>query len=157
MTLKIKKVDSIPEKLTLFLMPLGKAAADNVLKNLKSDLKQQKFTSFMLENFNREFLSAGEVKRFAGKHGIEKLEALLNIRNALDTENEILKNGIAAAKSKNACIKISDLDINGTDLENLGFSGKEIGDILKNLLKSVTDGDTKNKKSDLIKSISALK
>lgn len=51
------------------------------------------------------------------------------------------------------CVK--DLKINGFDLINLGFKGKEIGDCLEYLLQKVIDGETENEKPALIKFVKA--
>lgn len=45
---------------------------------------------------------------------------------------------------------LKDLAINGTDLNKLGYEGKEIGDILKTLLNLVIEEDIKNNKEDLL-------
>lgn len=46
---------------------------------------------------------------------------------------------------------VKDLKINGFDLINLGFKGKEIGDILSTVLEMVIDGKIENEKDILLK------
>ena len=46
---------------------------------------------------------------------------------------------------------VKDLKINGFDLINLGFKGKEIGDILSAVLEMVIDGKLENEKDILLK------
>ena len=53
--------------------------------------------------------------------------------------------------------KISDLKINGDDIKALGFSGKEIGKILKYLLNIVIEDKEKNEKSELIELVGEYK
>ncbi len=148
-----EEIDSLTDtesKLTLFLSPLGAQAADNALCGLKCDNRQRRITAFILENEDRVFVSAGEVKRLAGEHGIDRLKMLLAYREAVGkTDDEILKAGIKAADEKNACLKISDLAVNGGDIAALGFKGRQIGETLNKLLKAVTDGELRNEKNIL--------
>lgn len=51
---------------------------------------------------------------------------------------------------------LKNLAVNGKDIENMGFKGKEIGEILKNLLDFVIDNPEENKKETLIKKIKEL-
>ena len=46
---------------------------------------------------------------------------------------------------------IKDLKINGFDLMNLGFKGKEIGNSLDCILQKVINGDIENNKETLLK------
>ena len=53
-------------------------------------------------------------------------------------------------RQNNECLKIADLDINGTDLSTqLNLSGKEIGNALNRLLIAVIEGKCPNKKDAL--------
>ncbi len=51
------------------------------------------------------------------------------------------------------CVTLKDLKINGNDLKAAGFKGKEIGEILKNLLEKVIDGEIENDRKTLLRSI----
>lgn len=53
--------------------------------------------------------------------------------------------------SSKACVKKSDLAVNGHDIAELGFVGKDIGTILAHVLSRVIDGDISNDKSLIIK------
>ncbi len=53
-------------------------------------------------------------------------------------------------KEENDCLKISDLAIDGNDLLNLGYKGKEIGDTLSLLLKIVIEEKLENKEDKII-------
>ena len=48
-------------------------------------------------------------------------------------------------------IEIADLDIDGSDLEELGISGPEVGVTLRKLLQAVINDPKKNNRSELIK------
>ena len=52
-----------------------------------------------------------------------------------------------------ASVKLKNLDLNGEDLIELGYSGKDIGIILNNLVDLVLQDKIKNEKKALIKAI----
>jgi tRNA nucleotidyltransferase (CCA-adding enzyme) len=64
----------------------------------------------------------------------------------LESMEKIAENIISSKE----CISISQLDINGTDIANLGAEGRQIGDVLGNLLSLVIDGRVDNVKSKLV-------
>ena len=52
--------------------------------------------------------------------------------------------------SENACVKLSDLAVNGQDIAALGAKGREIGEILSTLLDEVIDGKIQNERTALL-------
>ena len=70
----------------------------------------------------------------------EELQNLVTTESLLD---EIIANGEPYS--------IKDLKINGFDLMNLGFKGKEIGNCLDCILQKVINGDIENNKEKLLK------
>ncbi len=65
----------------------------------------------------------------------------------LESMEEIAHSVIAAKE----CTSISQLSVNGKDIAALGALGKEIGDILENLLSLVIEGKIDNTKNELLK------
>ena len=53
-------------------------------------------------------------------------------------------------EEENPCLKISDLKINGNDLISLGYTGKEIGNILEKTLNKILKNELTNSKEDII-------
>jgi tRNA nucleotidyltransferase (CCA-adding enzyme) len=53
--------------------------------------------------------------------------------------------------SKNDCLAIKDLKINGNDLISLGYSGKKIGIILEDVLDNILNYNLDNNYDDIIK------
>ena len=51
---------------------------------------------------------------------------------------------------QNQCLKVTDLAVNGNDMLDLGFSGKEIGGILDEMLDNVIEEKLENERSTLI-------
>ena len=97
-----------------------------------------------------------QLKRLLNRYGVDIVKNLIKVRVAdITAQNPkyLLKrlNKIFFVKSiledilnNKECFSRKDLDINGNDLINLGFRGKEIGEILNSCLKSVIDGETLN-------------
>ena len=86
-----------------------------------------------------------EVKR-ADKLGQNPKMTGEELQNLVTTES-LVDEIIANAEP----YSVKDLKINGFDLINLGFKGKEIGDILSAVLEMVIDGKLENEKDTLLK------
>ena len=70
----------------------------------------------------------------------------------LDKSEKELDNAVQNGE----CMSIGELEINGDNLKNIGFCGKEIGTMLSLLLKKVIVGEVKNKKDKLLEVSKAL-
>ena len=57
----------------------------------------------------------------------------------------------------NSCFNLKNLNINGYDLINLGYNGKEIGNTLNYLLEAVINDEVVNEKDSLIKYLNKYK
>lgn len=100
------------------------------------------------------------VRRFINRVGVDHIEKLFKLRIADATSNpknmwdpkeiEILQDRISVILEADNALKISDLDIDGNDLLALGYSGKNIGNILTFLLEKVLDDPKLNNKSLLL-------
>lgn len=78
-------------------------------------------------------------------HNLGKKEVLFEIERLMSLEEEakmIIK--------RREPYKISELAVNGHDLISLGFSGRDIGDKLSEILTLVMDGRLKNTKKDIL-------
>ena len=78
-------------------------------------------------------------------HNLGKKEVLFEIERLMSLEEEakmIIK--------RREPYKISELAVNGHDLISLGFSGREIGDKLSEILTLVMDGKLNNTKTDIL-------
>jgi len=99
------------------------------------------------------------IRRFIQRVGEENIEDLFRLRIADatcnpksswdPTEIDRLQARISKVLSEDNALKISDLDIDGNDLKEMGYNGKEIGDILQKLLDKVIDDPVLNEKSRL--------
>jgi hypothetical protein len=99
------------------------------------------------------------IRRFIQRVGEENIEDLFRLRiadatcnpkSAWDpTEIDRLQARISKVLSEDSALKISDLDIDGNDLKEMGYNGKEIGEILQYLLEKVIDDPVLNQKVKL--------
>jgi hypothetical protein len=98
------------------------------------------------------------VRNIGGEEAIDDLiklriaDATANPKGSFD-EQEILalQKRIAEVREKDMALKVSDLDISGTDLKKLGIeAGPKMGEILKSLLEMVIEDPTVNDKEGLL-------
>lgn len=148
----IKNCTSVEMRFAALISALDEAAADNICKRLKTDNRFRKTVCYYISNMNREFSSVGEVRRFSGETGKEKLPGLITFRKASGRENdEYLIKTAEYLCGENICLSVHDLDVNGRELQQLGIDGKNIGICLESLLREVTEDRLKNEKEELLK------
>lgn len=104
--------------------------------------------------------SDGAIRRFIRKVGVENIEDIFRLRIADATSNpksawdpteiERLQYRISKVLEQDNAFKVTDLEITGNDLLELGFSGKKIGEVLNKLLELVMDDVSLNEKDKLI-------
>lgn len=102
------------------------------------------------------------VKRKLNEYGEELFFDLMEIRRAdgkaqgtviatEETEKMLEIEKVAREiVSRADCYKLSDLKINGKDLENMGFHGERVGDALNFVLDAVINGDIQNDRERLL-------
>ncbi len=103
------------------------------------------------------------VKRWLNKIGEEQFRRLLNVRRAdikaqadINQETRLQKIDnigyiLEEVLQDDECFSLKDLAVNGKDLITIGYKpGKEIGDVLNNLLDSVISGEYINEKEKLL-------
>lgn len=108
----------------------------------------------ILTYLNVKISNAYDVKKVICAIGYENFYKLLDVRNALeifDNAKDILQN------ISGDCIFIKDLAVSGNDIKFLGFSGKEIGNVLKYLLDIVHKFPEKNSFDELISLAAMMK
>ena len=89
-----------------------------------------------------------EIKFYISSLGRDNAETIISYRKAMFDEDA---NGKATAiLNGNSPLFLSELAINGRDLNNLGVKGKDIGEALDILLASVLKGEVENEKNALL-------
>ena len=113
-----------------------------------------------IEKINEKAWSDSAVRRFMSRVGEENIEDLFHLRiadagsnaNAAFQPKEIehLQRRISEVREKDMALKITDLDISGEDIVDLGIPrGPEVGKILNYLLDEVLEDPLQNTKENL--------
>lgn len=136
--------------------------AFEILKRLRYDNKTiSVVTKLIYHHDDRLYNAPQNVKKHASKFGFEFLYLLDKVSRAdMLAQNPEMSNRFSdcdnyigllkKVEEENACLKISDLKLNGNDLISLGYQGKEIGNTLEMLLDKVLKNEIKNSKEDLM-------
>ena len=101
------------------------------------------------------------IKRLLSKHGVEAARQLIGLHRA-DTggQSAVCKPRLAVFDTmdaiveeilrEEACFSLKDLAVNGTDMLDLGFRGREIGAVLQKCLDAVLDERAANDREELL-------
>lgn len=139
--------------------------AERTLKLLKYDNDTTKKVLFLVRNHDIEITDDKIViKKLLSKFGEQALVDLIDVHIADDSAKNIQnripryqrsKEIIAEIIEKNECCSLKQLDVNGNDLMQAGFSGKDIKIALEVLLDCVIEEKYANNKDVLLKNICA--
>ena len=138
----------------------GAEISEKILKRLKYDNNTIKSVITLIKYHDYEFRSRKSIKKIMSVTGPELFMKLIDVQQAdadsKDGQCNSPLNDLPALKaaaeeilSKNECLNIKDLKINGNHLIALGASGKQIGVILNTLLDNVINGNLENNYDDL--------
>ena len=133
----------------------------NIINNLRYSNKVINYCNDIMEYMIKDLEKIDNIviKRYLNNIGYEKLNKVFKLKLIynvfLDNKNKaeffrqcIIK--LNEIENSKECYKISDLDINGKILKDLGYKGKEIGEKLNFLLDEVIKNPLLNKKDILI-------
>lgn len=143
---------------------LSAELAKKALKRLKYDNKTIEEIVLLIQYHSHTLKSKKNIKRIMAKLGkkiffklidVQKADASAKMDFCLEKLSELEEVEQIAKKiiTDNECISVSELAINGYDLLNMGFKGKEIGFILNQLLSDVIDGKINNSKIVLLENV----
>lgn len=149
---------------------ISREMAKNILDDFKFDNETKYKILTLIKNHDKYMAPKNKyVKEKLGEFGEELFFDLIKVRIADDESknHELIKDNLKRFRDtedfakkvirNKEPYKISDLKINGDDIKSLGFSGKEIGKILKYLLNIVIEDKDKNEKSKLIELVREYK
>ena len=137
---------------------------DTIMKRLRFD-NDTREKVVQLVYYHDATFEVGEkyIKRWLNKIGEEQFRRLLNVRVAdikaqayTEQESRLQKIDnieyiLEEVLQKDECFSLKDLAVNGNDLIEIGYKpGKEIGEVLNNLLDLVISGEYKNEKEKLL-------
>lgn len=137
---------------------------DEIMKRLRFDNDTREKVVELVYYHDATFeVGKKYVKRWLNKIGEEQFRRLLNVRKAdikaqadIDQETRLQKIDnigyiLEEVLQDDECFSLKDLAVNGKDLIAIGYkSGKEIGEILNNLLDLVISGEYINEKEKLL-------
>ena len=137
---------------------------DKIMKRLRFDNDTREKVVKLVYYHDATFeVGKKYVKKWLNKIGEEQFRRLLNVRRAdikaqtdINQETRLQKIDnigyiLEEVLQDNECFSIKDLAVNGKDLITIGYKpGKEIGEVLNNLLDSVISGEYKNEKEKLL-------
>lgn len=152
----MKMPEEICDRLFALLYKTDINLCRNILNRLKSDNFTKKKVLSMLEcAYGQMFFDKPSAREMIGKYGFDTVKSVLLLFSA--TGKDMKKQFEILEYVKYDPCRISDLDIRGNDILNLGFSGKDTGEILKYLLLKVISDPKLNKKEKLIKLAESIK
>lgn len=145
---------------------ISKKIAHNILERLKTSTKFRNHVCSLVEyhDFLPDKISKKTYKKYISLLGIKTIYELFKVRaadvaaqNPKFVDESLIENkkGLKTLKeieSEAACFKISDLEINGKELADIGITpSPEMGRILETLLEEVMEEKIENKKEALKK------
>lgn len=126
-----------------------------ILKKLKMDNKSiAKIKMYLSLKGQCPHLEKSDCKRFINKCGADMVNKCIDFLSVAYKNNskewEETRKKINSIIENKECCSINELDISGTDIKNLGYGGRDIGDILNFLLNAVIEEEVINSKEELI-------
>ncbi len=135
--------------------------AEKILKRLKYDNFTINRVVTLIAHHSDTLDTNRAIKRELSRIGAEAFFQLIEVKKGdnmakkefckeripkLENIKKIAQNFIEAQ----SCLAVSELKVNGNDMKELGYKGKEIGDILNLMLENVIDEKLENNFNDLI-------
>ncbi|WP_302826293.1 CCA tRNA nucleotidyltransferase [Anaerofustis stercorihominis] len=149
---------------------ISRKMAKNILDDFKFDNETKYKILTLIKNHDKYMAPKNKyVKEKLGEFGEELFFDLIKVRIADDESknHELVKDNLKRFRDTEEFAKrviknkepyrISDLKINGDYIISLGFTGKDVGEILKYLLSEVIEDKDKNDKNKLIELVREYK
>ncbi|MBE6852438.1 MAG: CCA tRNA nucleotidyltransferase [Ruminococcus sp.] len=139
----------------------GAKKAEIILRRLKYDTKTIKTVTTLIKYHDHEFRSRQDIKKVMSMIGAELFFTLIDVQYADGVSkkeqytspiNDLtwVKEQAEDILRKHECLSIRELDINGNQLEAEGYSGAQIGILLKSMLDAVLEDKLNNSCSELL-------
>lgn len=141
-------------ELALFSITSRENAAEKfalAMQSLRSDNKHKNFGISVLKNLDFPVENETDIRLLLVKIGAECTLGVIKLKILLGMAEDSLLSLASEILASNPCYRISDMDINGNDLSNMGIHGREIGEMLGRLLVLIAEGKIENKKEELLK------
>lgn len=150
-------------------MPESEKIAKAVLKRLKAPKSFAERVVALVANHDKPLDDGYKIKKFIYFYGKGTFEQMLEVKQAdlyAHSEHGIKKYEKTLSDAKRIyaeilergdCLYFSDMEISGGDLKDIGFSGKEIGDIKVKLFERVLKNELKNDRAELLAEAKKMK
>lgn len=143
---------------------VGAAMAEEVLIRLKAPTKLREDAVWLIDHHMTRLTPDRKLlKRYLSKFGTQRLHWLLDLQEAdMGSKGTGEDDGSVFAavralleeiEAEAACLTLRDLAVNGSDLLALGYSGRQIGVILNDLLEMVLEEQLPNEKEALLQQV----
>lgn len=147
----------------------GAVISEAILKALKFPNKDiDEITTLILLHDARPNGNRHSVAKYCSKYSFKTLRLVLELMRSdavgkstevydeLIQSYELTEHLIDDIEASDACLKITDLNVNGSDIRNCGFNGKDIGTVLDTLLQMVIEEKITNERSVLLEAAKKL-
>lgn len=140
----------------------GSEIANSVLLGLKAPTAlREQVVQLIDKHMTKLEPDRKKLRRWISRLGWETVEGLLYLQEADmgskgtgkpgDQEQFVrIRQLLARIREEDACLRVTDLAVNGHDLMALGFQGREIGNMLNLLLEQVLEENANNDKEALL-------
>ncbi len=136
--------------------------AEDIMQRLRYDNSSIRNVTELINAHSDKITSEKQVRRMLSRMGEELFFDLLEVKKADNSakrdfvvkETEEFDEIARTARrilDENACMKLSQLAVDGNDMLSLGFKGREVGQILNRLLELAVDGEIENEREVMLK------
>jgi len=144
-------------ELSLFALGGGKAAFEEAMTALKCDTKHRKYGIAVLSALEYKSDTEAEKRLLLVKLGKEAALGAVRLKILLGRAEREEYAQIFSLIEAGAPATVGELKINGNDLKELGYRGREIGDILEGLLLATAEGKVENERESLLSFVAKIR
>jgi tRNA nucleotidyltransferase (CCA-adding enzyme) len=140
-------------ELSLFAMTHGGNASSAYLSaaaRLRMDNKHKKLATAVLDNISRSISNEADIRALLMRIGEEGTREVISLVSVLGSDASAQLEMLSEILERGDCYKLSQLKINGKDLQAMGYSGKAVGEKLSHILEAVVAGELENLRDVLL-------
>ncbi len=141
---------SAPLMLAALLAECEPSGAKKILRSLRFDNATVSLCHAIISHLGDNIQTETDVKRLCRDVGFGVAEDILRLKISRGEADILLLDTLCQIIERDACVSLAGLNIGGDELLSLGASGREIGDILDELLENVITGELQNEKNALL-------
>lgn len=159
---RFSSADFYTRQLSLFYLSHGDGAAvrfDAAMRRLKTDKATREVGAAILSSVGKydNQTPIGRRTMLASLGDKDTALLLLRLESLLGRVGEECVGALLSDIKEGIAYRISDLEVDGSDLSVLGLRGKKIGECLKSLLYATIRGEVENDRSALLSYVAKIK